>query len=302
MFDKVIVGVDGRQGGRDAVALALRFAPAEALVLANAYPYERHPGRAALEGFDHLLRDESRGLLERVRDELAPGAELVTLADPSPARALHALAEQRDARLLVVGSCHHGAAGRAVLGDVARATLHGAPCPVAVAPRAADGGGVPVPIRAIGVAFDGSPESRAALAAAQEMALALGARLRLRVVAELPLTSTAAFAYAFDWSALATDVRREAEELLDRAVDELEVETDGDVVVGTAGRDLAAMAEQVDVLVTGSRGWGTLRRVALGSTSDWLVHHAPRPVVVVPRGTHEQPEQPAAAEPATAPA
>jgi hypothetical protein len=66
------------------------------------------------------------------------------------------------------------------------------------------------------------------------------------------------------------------------------------VVRGRAGAELVRAAETVDLLVVGSRGWGPLSRVALGSTSDWLTHHAPCPVIVVPRPD-------AAGEHATAP-
>ncbi len=39
------------------------------------------------------------------------------------------------------------------------------------------------------------------------------------------------------------------------------------------------------ILVVGSRGYGPLRRVLLGSVSTQLVKSAPCPVLVVPRGT-----------------
>jgi nucleotide-binding universal stress UspA family protein len=44
-----------------------------------------------------------------------------------------------------------------------------------------------------------------------------------------------------------------------------------------------ALSRDVDLIVTGSRGWGPIRRVALGSLSDRLIHHASCPVLVVPR-------------------
>ena len=38
------------------------------------------------------------------------------------------------------------------------------------------------------------------------------------------------------------------------------------------------------MLVVGSRGWGPVRRLLLGSTSERLVREAVGPVLVVPRG------------------
>ena len=52
----------------------------------------------------------------------------------------------------------------------------------------------------------------------------------------------------------------------------------------TPWRGVCAAAEvhEVDLIVCGSRGQGGFSRAVLGSTSSSLVHHAPRPVLVVP--------------------
>ncbi|XP_068747532.1 universal stress protein Slr1101-like [Montipora capricornis] len=44
-----------------------------------------------------------------------------------------------------------------------------------------------------------------------------------------------------------------------------------------------AKKENADMIVVGCRGMGTVRRTILGSTSDYIIHHAHRPVVVVPK-------------------
>ncbi|EUB59302.1 Universal stress protein A-like protein [Echinococcus granulosus] len=43
-----------------------------------------------------------------------------------------------------------------------------------------------------------------------------------------------------------------------------------------------AKEQQVDVIVMGSRGMGRIRRTLLGSVSDFVLHHAGIPVVVIP--------------------
>jgi nucleotide-binding universal stress UspA family protein len=43
---------------------------------------------------------------------------------------------------------------------------------------------------------------------------------------------------------------------------------DGRAVYGLAGEELAAFGEQVQLLVVGSRGYGPMKRLILGSTSD----------------------------------
>ncbi len=60
-----------------------------------------------------------------------------------------------------------------------------------------------------------------------------------------------------------------------RAVQELAVE-------GHPGRTLVSCAHTGDVLVVGSRGHSALASVTLGSCSNYCVHHACCPVIVVP--------------------
>src|SRR3712207_2506483 len=106
IFTKVIVGVDGYEGGHDAVALAAALAPAGALTLLNAYPYEPHPSPGALEAYGRLLRQEALETLERTRRDVGVDAGMQAVAEVSPAKALHRAAQDQRADLLVVGSCH----------------------------------------------------------------------------------------------------------------------------------------------------------------------------------------------------
>jgi nucleotide-binding universal stress UspA family protein len=57
------------------------------------------------------------------------------------------------------------------------------------------------------------------------------------------------------------------------------------VALGPAREALVqACRDDVDLLVMGSRAYGPLRSVLLGSVSRHVVDHAPCPVIVVPRG------------------
>jgi len=51
---------------------------------------------------------------------------------------------------------------------------------------------------------------------------------------------------------------------------------------GSAGHSIVERAEkeQADLIVTGSRGLGVIRRTILGSVSDYVLHHAKIPVLV----------------------
>ncbi|HEV2998789.1 MAG TPA: universal stress protein [Solirubrobacteraceae bacterium] len=280
MFEKVIVGVDGRPTGRDAIALAARLLTAGGgLTLVHVRPGELRPVHAVTPGLLAVEREASHELLERERDaaDLDPAlqTELLSLVGISPGRALHDLAEERSADLLVVGSCGHGLFGRAVLGDTTRAALNGAPCAVAVAARGyADH---PLPLGRIGVGYDGSGESEVALAAARELA----GRLRATVSA-LQVVSIQTFAF----TGIAPPILGESIELMVKEANARMAElegVEGRAVYGLPGEELAAFGDQVDLLVVGSRGYGPLRRLVLGSTSDYLERHARSSLLVLPR-------------------
>jgi nucleotide-binding universal stress UspA family protein len=142
-------------------------------------------------------------------------------------------------------------------------------------------------LRRVGVGFDGEAESARALAAAAELARGLGAELRiLTVVESAVLMSTGSVGPAV-YESIREALRQEAEKKVDHAVDSLE-----DLSVSRAileGPIPASIVEEsrrssLDLLVVGSRRFGPLRRLLLGSVSRALMHSAPCSLVVVPRG------------------
>jgi nucleotide-binding universal stress UspA family protein len=285
MFTKIIVGIDGRNGGNDAVALARTLAnPDSDITLINAYSYESTPSRGSLGGYARLLRDESDELLARAAsaslDAPDPHTHVRHVADVSPSRAIQHTAAREEADLIVVGSCHHGAVGRVVLGDVSRGVMHGAHCPVAVAP---DGyrNDTRTPTT-IGVGFNDTRESRAALEFAVSLAQETGAALKLMTAVMLPPSLGAPYAFAYNVEALLEDLRTFAGDALAHAASELDVSAATAVTDGPASQALEQLSREVDLVVVGSRGWGTARRVMLGSATSHLTHHAACPVIVVP--------------------
>jgi nucleotide-binding universal stress UspA family protein len=265
MFENVLVGVDGRPNGRDAIALASRLVdPDGRLTLAHV-----HRGEVTEE------REGSLELLERERAASGVDAELVSVVSAHPGRGLHEQAEEHDADLLVVGSCSRGVLGRAMLGDDTRAALDGAPCAVAVATRGY--AEHPTPIANVGVAYNGSPESIAALEAARELAARTRATVHALEVVSIPsvaYTGIVAPALGQTIEAMVAEASARMSELPG---------VEGRAVYGLAGEELAAFGEQLDVLIVGSRGYGPVRRLVLGSTSDFLQRHARCPLLVLPR-------------------
>jgi nucleotide-binding universal stress UspA family protein len=276
---RLLVGFDGSDGGRDALALARDMAEpagAGALVVA-VIPYGPLP--VDFRALESDAAAEAEPLFGEARERLA-GLEVETrgFGGGSPAGVMTDLAEAEEIDLIVVGSPHRGAIGRALIGSVAESLLHGAPCPVVVAPRGYaeerhD------PARRVAVAYDGTPEARAALHRAEAIAAPTGATIEILTVVAPPVAMPGVVGY--------TPVDPpDPDRLVAEAVDSIDsgLAATGRRLDGPPARTLAEACENgVDLLVAGSRGYGPVMRVLLGSVSTQLVHLAPCPVLVVPR-------------------
>lgn len=283
MFNTIVVGVDGREGGRDALALAdrLRCVFGGDLVAVYAYPNDFFVTRGVNPDFESVMHGNANDLVENELDRAGVEAHAVALADGSPAHALHKAARWHDSHLIVVGSDHHGPIGRVLAGDVTLGTLRDAHCPVVVAPRRyAERAEA---IRTIGVGYDGSPESHAAALLARDLAVAGHAQLEVISVLQPPRPGGSKLTYDPYWTEDAEAIREEAQHQLDELLAELGDVAGGEVVVGDPADELTYAASGFDLLVTGARGHGPVRRAMLGSTSSRLVHQAPCPVIVLPR-------------------
>lgn len=273
MFTRIIVGVDGREGGRDALALAALLQAAGGGELVALHACAPAP----------LLHADA---LTRVEAELAHvdvAARPLVVTDRSAAHALRTTAERDGAELIVIGSSRVAGVSRVLVADDAAATLHGAPCPVAVAPR--DFASAPSTLRRIGVGLDGSSESRVALELACRLAHLANAFVRAITVVAAPVPAWPAVAWNAAWAGSAGAVAQRGERMLASAVAELERDVTPEVAVGTAWEELAARSADLDLLVVGARGCGPLRRLVLGSTSTRLARHAACPLLVTPRTT-----------------
>lgn len=287
----ILIGYDGSERGDDALALGRALAGAapdgqqggSPLVVATVYPPPPSIGRTgARRDLAEALREEADEQLVRAREAAPelPGEAFRTVAATSAGRGLHALAEELDADVIVVGASHHAALGRVFPGSVTEQVLPGAPCAVAVAPPGWARG--PRSLRRLGVGFDGSDESRRALEAAGALARSLGAAVTVFDVVDTNPSLGAVYAYP----GILDDMRTFADERLEAARELLHdvgpVQTQR--LEGPAARMLAEAAENVDLLALGSRGYGPVSRLLLGSVSTRLVRSAPCPLLILPRG------------------
>lgn len=277
MFRHVIIGVDGRPNGHDAVMLGLHLVDHDGrIALAHVRSGEHTPARGSNLEFDRLQREESTALLERERAALGVSADLLSVTDPAVGHGLHRLARDHEADLLVVGSGHRGPVGRILLGDDTRGALTESPCAIAVAPagyaRSAR------PIGTVGVAYDMSPQSRVALAVARGLATREDAAVRALRVIGYPVTPYMSEAPSM-WRE-----STEAELKVARQALDLPADVDGDVVMGRVHDELETFSGQVDALVVGSRSRGPVRQAVLGSTAQHLARSARCPLIVVAHG------------------
>ncbi|MDA0162273.1 universal stress protein [Solirubrobacter ginsenosidimutans] len=283
-MNTIVIGVDATDRSFDVIAFARQFDHAH-LIAATSFPVGGAPGYA-------ILRDTALDTLHEATQGLS-NVETRAIAETSPARALHDLAEATDADLIVVGSAHTGRLGRVLPGSTGEKLLHGTRCAVAVVPR----GYTERRVTRIGVAYDGSDEARAALEAAAGLALSFGAQLELVGVAGLDWYAGPAIAggVGYELDTLREETQQRLREQLDEASSTLTVEAETVLRTGDPVEELIKRTEQLDLLVTGSRGYGPLRAVLVGGVSGRVTRGAHCPVIVVPRGAARAAAEQAAA-------
>ena len=287
----VIVGVEGSERSGEALALADLLGPAlgRRVVIAHVHPFRQLSSLFAEGEYERLEHELAESTFEQIREYLpsVPERRMQLVAGDSPAAGLHALAEAERATLIVVGSSHRSRVGRVLIGGTGERLLSGASAPVAIAPAghtAAEHG-----IETVGCGFDGSQESRRALAWAAALARRASAWLRVLSVYERTLPATLALGGGLPTASINEVLRRQCEEELAQAVSELgtDIDASGTLLDGDAGELLARESGELDLLVVGSRGYGPLGAVLVGSVSSALVRSAQSPLVVVPRGPGE---------------
>lgn len=287
MYGKIIVGHDLHEGGDDALALGTLIAGdgGARLVVAGVFPLGTLP-----RGFEAEWRDQEAQVASRIQ-EIADDAGVQAEAFPSssPAKGLHDLAEEIGADLIVVGSSRHSRVGEILAGNVGLSLLQGAPCAVALAPRGyCESAGESLERLVVG--YDGTPESDMALADATDIAGSIDARLEVVAVAvPPPLVYGKGPGAGQGHHELMDAIEDRLREQLDAAMGTIpdNVEAEAGLVWGDPAEKLAAAARLPGtLLVLGSRAYGPLRRVFLGSVSTPLMRSAPCPVLVHPRGTN----------------
>jgi nucleotide-binding universal stress UspA family protein len=233
------------------------------------------------------LHQQARDTLIKTRDAFAPQALLELKTGHSVARALHRTVTGKHQDLLVMGSSRHAPDGRVRIGKRTRQLLCNFECALAVAPRGLHAQR-DLALKRIGVGYDGSPESAAALAWAGAVAAGAGAELRVRCVVDDRMP-TVGWGDVWigdimrDWMTVVSEEKATLRDEAQAAARRAGLEVQPEAVSGRPADALLALSGEVDVIVIGSRRWGPVKRVLLGSTGEALMHDAACAVVAVPR-------------------
>lgn len=281
MFRSILVPVDGSLMAEQAVLPAAETARRLGAVLALATVHPSGPMEDAPVGGsarDRALHAGEVEYLDRLRGRLAAAFGIdvswrVLEGDPAPA--LIEFARELEVDLLVTSTRGRGAFLRTFQGDLTLRLAHGLTCPTLVLkPRGRDQVVVPpAGFQRIVVALDGSRVSEASL----EPALALADPSHLRLSLVRVVTTLGAGA---------PERRREALAYLARVAERLETRGLAPEILVLSRVDTAralldhARHTEADLISLATRERGTVRRIALGSTADAVVHRGFVPTLV----------------------
>ncbi len=277
MLEGIVVGYAGDRAGRDGVVLAAQLAHVARAQLTVVFPY--HPLCATIPGA--VAEQQARGELQALLggSPVLEGAHFRWSNASWPIRALHEIAAYEEAQLIVFGAAPERLERRHVA--LMARMVHGAPCAVAAAPsgyadreRRA--------LRCIGVGFADTPDGHLALRVGCQLARELDGEAC--VIAGCGLSPTLADYAALSWTLpqIEQDTYEETQALLERAVAGLDCDVQFEVSREDGCRALLAASERFDLLVLGSRGYGPVGHVLLGSVSAAVMRSAKCPVLVLP--------------------
>lgn len=288
---RVLYATDGSADARAAGEWLSRFplpASAEIVVLAVVTLPHSALDIPTVRAYYDGLRGAAAAVAEQARADLTRRwAASARVVEGEPREEISRLAEEWNADLVVVGARGLGAVKGWLLGSVSTAAVHHAPCPVLVVK------GRPPGLRKAVIAVDGSPDSMRAARFFAALPLDPTLVIRLVAVAEpprIPVADPELFALpvptalqesAGAWRTRLEGVLRDLETELRSKTANIEQSC----ILGNPAEEIigAASEPQIDLVVVGARGHGTMMRLVLGSVSERVLHHAPCSVLVVKR-------------------
>ncbi|MDF2703956.1 MAG: UspA [Rubrobacteraceae bacterium] len=145
-------------------------------------------------------------------------------------------------------------------------------------------------LRKVLLATDGSKDAALAARAAADVCEGTGSELHVvHVWFYIPTARLRPF--------MRHELKKRGEELLEEGVKKVEESggrvTETHLVEGRAADEILDLAERIgaDLVVIGSRGFGAVGRIALGSVSEAVIHHSRCPVLVLRGGEDSWPPE-----------
>ena len=140
MSSGIIVGYDGSEGAKEALRTALDVAKAYGEKVTIAFGYGVNPMAGEVQDYAAALRELAHKRVEEAAGIAAgvDGEVDAVLVEKSAAQALVDLAEERDARLIVVGTRGESPIRGALIGSTPHKLLHLSQRPVLVVPAPQD--------------------------------------------------------------------------------------------------------------------------------------------------------------------
>jgi nucleotide-binding universal stress UspA family protein len=237
------------------------------------------------EDVQRISQQRARELLDAEAEKLrSVGGTLAQthLVEGGVPQEIVGLAETIGAGLIVVGSRGRGGLRRALMGSVSDSVVRHAHCPVLVV-RDGESPRDFLPGRIL-LAVDGSEEASTAAQTTAELAERTDSELHVVHVGEVePVFHPERHGYRARYEELQEEARR----LLEGQVGEIEAAgvtvSRAYLRMGRPDEEIVGLAEEIgaDLIATGSRGVGGMRRALMGSASDSVVRHAHCPVLVV---------------------
>ncbi len=268
----VVVPLDGSKTAEAAVPVAAALARAHGLPVQFVHVLAGEEGTDLARAND-VLRDYVTRLTKNA--DIPEGSYSGAVVAGQPARAILDFA--KDARFIVIATHGRGGFRAAVIGSVADKVVRGSEIPVVLVPAANEK--VDITAGPVLVGLDGSPAAEQGLAAAREVA----ARMNLKVVLLRSYSMPPAIGMEFGTypADLLPALKETAEEYLNgvsRPGEEKYTALDSPALALQEG------AEKLDagLIVLTSHGKGVAGRLALGSTTDRVMHSLKRVMLIVP--------------------
>jgi nucleotide-binding universal stress UspA family protein len=137
MSSGIVVGYDGSDCAKEAVRVAIEIGKTFGEKVVIAYGYELNPVAGELHDYHTALKELATQRLTEATALVADAGDVeAVIVERAPAHALVELADERDARVIVVGTRGEGPLRGALLGSTPHKLLHLADRPVLVVPSA----------------------------------------------------------------------------------------------------------------------------------------------------------------------